>query len=538
MTGVSHRPWGYQPRARDPFRAASLGRRMLSTALLLLADLLLGLVSGAPSLGQPLVISDRSDDAVIRWTHYGGDGCIDPQIQRLPDLIEVRIGKFAPTVPHADRFEGAWNNSGGYVGLNLVFNGLVNPPGPLGLDGSAPVYAPFQYGPNPFFGFIEFDMDADEDTGGELAAPEFRYLGNVARFGGLPTEARFAGRVATDGAAFDGIVTSPPFVDRSGEEFHLAFLGEEIGSIDVEQESPGGDPAVFEAGETWIVEGKLLHRAHGFEDFSLMCFDAKGKYEASVKIQFKHDSATDTTTVILVYPLTNAAWAAFDSPSTPVDPNDGCADGQHSVEEALVDLQFSATIADTATRSLPEFQIIAGWEYKTPTNHLNPASWRISALVGTAYGVAQPDAALFIWTDVVPSPRTGDFNGDSVLDALDANALNDFITTNDGNPAYDDDGNGANGSIDWWNYASNFCLFDSDYNGFVSGTDAVILGDMDLSQAISLNDIDDFILALLDVDAYQASHGGVDPLLRGDINSDGYLNGGDIAGLVALLVAN
>ncbi len=495
---------------------------------------LLTLASAAK--GQPIVMLDAPIDAVVRRTDDGGDGAIDPQVQRLPELIEIRIGAFSPTVPHDDRFTGAWDNAGAYARLELVFDGLINPPGPLGLSSSIPVFAPFLHGPNPIYGFIEFDVDGDENTGGELAGPEYRYLGNVARFGGVPSDTRFANRVAADGFAFDGNVTTAPFVDRSGEEFHLAFLGEEISSTHVEYESPGGDPVVFEAGETWLVEGALLHRAHGFENFALMCFDSEGQYEAPVKMLFSHELATDRTTVTVVYPLTNAAWAAMDSPATPVDPNDGCADGQHSIEEALADLQFSAMIADPGTRALPEFQIIAGWELKTPADHLDPAAWRVTALLGTAYGVAQPDASLFIWTDVYPNPLTGDFNGDDTLDIADPTVLNAFVTTNDGNPLYDADGDGTNGSIDWVGHAGNFCVFDTDYDGFVTAADAVVLGDMDLDQIVDVDDIDDFVLSLLDSDSYKAAHGGVDPLLRGDVDGNGTLDGEDIQSFVALLL--
>ncbi len=520
---LSEKGWGTRRPARVVWSALAVG----------VAVLLCGTDTAE---GQPVVMSDAPFDAVVRRTDDNADGAIDPQLQGLPELIEMRIGGFTPTMPHDDRYDGVWDNAGAYARLDLVFDGLVNPPGPLGLGSSNPSYDPFLHGPNPVYGFVELDIDADETTGGELDAPEFRYLGNVARFGGVPSGARFADRVALNGFAFDEIVATAPFVDRSGEEFHLAFLGEEISSIDVEYESPGGDPAVFEAGETWIVEGEIVHRAHGFEDFALMCFDAEGKYEAEVKLLFEHDLATDTTTASLVYPLTNAAWAALDSPSTPVESNDGCADGQNSIEEALVDLQFSATIADAGTRALPEFQIIAGWEFKNPTNHLDPAAWRVTALFGTAYGVAQPDAAIFIWTDVYPNPRTGDFNGDAALDATDTAALNAFITTNDGDPTYDDDGDGANGSIDWAGYADNFCVFDTDYDGYVMANDAIVLGDMDLNQLLDVDDIDDFILSLLDSDGYKAAHGGVDPLLRGDISADGRLDGEDMQGFVTLLL--
>lgn len=518
--------------ARDGSLAPRSSRSRVRFALVI--GLVISTIASEASHAQPVVMTDAASDAVVRRTDAGGDGAIDPQTQRLPELLEMRIGGFAPTVPHDDRYDGAWDNAGTYVRLDLLFDGLVNPPGPLGLG--SPVYDPFLYGPNPVYGFIELDVDGDENTGGELSGPEFRYLGNVSRFGGVPSDARFANRVAENAFAFDGNVTTTPFVDRSGEEFHLVLLGEGSGSPHVEHESPGGDPAVFEAGETWLVDGKLLHRAHGFEDFALMCFDAEGEYEAEVKVLFSHKLADDRTTISLVYPLTNAAWAALDSPSTPVDSNDGCADGQNSIEEALVDLQFSALIADAGTRALAEFQIIAGWEFENPADFLDPAAWRVTALLGTAYSVAQPDASLFIWTDVFPNPRIGDFNGDDTLDALDAAALNAFVATHDGDPMYDGDGDGENGSLEWAGYAGNFCVFDTDYDGFVTAADAVVPGDMDLNQLLDVDDIDDFLLSLLDLDGYMTAHGGVGPLLRGDINTDGLLDGEDIHGFVTLLL--
>lgn len=492
------------------------------------------LIADVSRAGSPTIIQDGVGDAVIRRTDQNADGMIDPMTQRLPDLITMRIGKFSPFEPDDDRFAGDWSSSGVFLRLDLVFDGLINPPGRIGLSDHSPVYSPFEYGSNPFFGFIEFDVDASEDTGGELNAPEFRYLGNVARFGGIPSEPRFAGRVAADGFAFDGFMSTPPFVERSGEEFHLVLLGEEISSIEIDHESPGGTPGIFEPGERWIVEGKLMHRAHGFEDFALMCFEAEGRYEAEVKLRFAHKSSTDQTTVSLVYPLTNAASAAFEDPEEPVDTNDGCTDGQNSIEEALVDLQFSAFIADAGTRMLPEFQLIADWEFESPADHLDPESWQLTALLGTAYGTEELDGARFVWTDVFPNTTTGDFNGDGVGDSADTTALDSFVTTNDGNPMYDGDGDSGNGSMTWNDFASNFCVFDVNYDGVIDGADLIVPGDMDLNGIVDLDDVDDFVLALIDPDAYVASHGGIEPIPRGDINDDGLLDGNDIGGFVIL----
>lgn len=480
----------------------------------------------------PLTIDDAPGDAVIRRTDPGGDGPFDPMQHRLPDLVEMRIGGFSPTEPDDDRYIGIWDDDGPFARIDLVFNGVINPPGPLGFGGGGAAYNPMRYGANPVFGFIEFDMDGNENSGGELNAPEYRYLANVARFGGVPAGPEFDDRVATTGHDIDEFLTTPPFVERSGEEFHWSFLGELISHVDVKREMPGGDPQIFEAGEKWLIEGKLLHRAHGFEDFALTCFDAEGEYDVEVKVLFAHSIGTDQTTVSLVYPLTNTAAAALDSPETFPDPNDGCPDDQNSVEEALVDLQFSATIADPATRLLPAFQLIADWENQSPGSYLSPKDWRITALVGTAYPVAEPNSSNLVWTDVYPGPLVGDFDGDNQVGPADALALSDFIALKDGDPSCDGDGDNANGSITWIGFAQDFCVFDINYDGIV---DSTLLGDMDLNGVVDIDDLDDFVLALLDADAYTATHGGVLPESRGDVNLDGFLNGldvGDFANLV------
>lgn len=484
---------------------------------------------------QLVIIGDPSGDAVIRRTDFGGDGSIDPQTQRLPDVLEMRIGKFTPVAPENDPFIGAWDVAGGFVRFDLVFDKHINPPGPLGWDDKLPVYDPFLYGPNPAYGFIEFDVDVDENTGGELESPQLRYLGNVARFGGLPSEPRFADRAAQDYYDIDQNVTTSPFVERSGEEFHLALLGEEIDYFHVVVEKPGGDPMIFEEGEIWRLEGDLFHRAHGFEDFAFTCIDRPGRYKPEVSVQFAHDNTLDVTTVSLIFPLTNNGAAALIGPFEPVEANDGCEDNQASIEEALVDLQFSAEFANPFDRMLSEFQLISGWEFNTVADHMNPASWQIAGIVGTAYGVKQ-SGTRFVWSDVYPNPRIGDVDGNGLLNDADVMQLNNYIASFDGNPQYDDDGNNTNGSIDWHNYAKHFCVFDTNYDGFVDGTDAIVAGDMDLSQVVDPDDVDDFIVALLDPDAYESTHGGADPCIRGDLNGDSVLNGGDIVEFINLLL--
>lgn len=500
----------------------------------LLAALIIGLAT-APSVGaQPALINDPAD-AVIRRTDYGACGAINPATQRLPDLVQLRHGRFAPANPATDLCTGAWSNSGGFMRIDLVLAGLVNPPGLLGYDDESPQYDPFKYGPNPVFGWVEFDADGWEETGGDRYTPELRYTGNAGRWGGAPSDPRFAGRIALDYDAFDSDASSPPFVDRSGEEFHIALLGEEITGVTVVTEAACGNPQVFEAGETWSVQGHLWHRAHSFEPYILTCWWRKGQYKPLVQLRFAHNTAADRTTISLVYPLTNPACASWWG-GAPAEANDGCDGNQHSIDEALSDLQFSAMYADPWDQAQPEFQVLAGWEFNTPAACIDPATWRNATLLGTAYGTAQSGGARFIWTDVWPNPRCGDFNGDGQLTSADVSMVGAYVTDHDGELEYDDDENGCNQSIEIHAFSARFCAFDTDYDGFVLPTDGLLAGDMDIDLALTAGDVDDLVQALLEPAAYSASHGGTNPLLRGDMNADGLLNGDDVGLFVAALL--
>src|SRR5262249_2229275 len=149
-------------------------------------------------------------------------------------------------------------------------------------------------------------------------------------------------RAAITALDFDGDVESAPFVDRSGEEFHIALVGEEVVSIQVVTESPGGAINQFDAGETWILQGHWFHRAHGFEGFACQCPSADGKYMPSCSLRFSHDLITNNTTVTMVYPLSNAAAAAMAGAGNSAQSDNGCPNDQNSVLEGLTDLWFSA----------------------------------------------------------------------------------------------------------------------------------------------------------------------------------------------------
>jgi len=491
----------------------------------------------AAAVAQPTIFADPRGDVAIRRTDTSCSGQMNPLNQRLPDIVEARIGKFDPANPQGDLFNGSWTNSGGFVRFDLVLVGLINPPGKLAFADEYAVWSPFLYGPNPICGWVEFDVDNDINTGAELSNPEYRFLGNAARFGGLPAVSSLLNRFALDDSAFDHNFSTPPQVERSGEEFHLVFRGEDIESITVITEKPNGDPAIFESGEVWVLHGRMWHRAHGFEPFTFQCPGFDGRYMPVVDVRFAHDPIADLTTISLVYPLTNVAAAATIDPSCPVEPDDGCPNNQNSIEEALDDLNFSATYADPADRILPDFEPIAEWEFAVVTQHLNPLNWRMDAVVGTAYASIQPDGARFIWTDTIPSPRVGDFDGNGVVDANDVALLLSFISQHDGDPAFDDDGVAGNGRILIHNFARNFSVFDTNGDGIVQASDAVVLGDMNIDLVVSAADVGHFVQALLSPAAYSATHAGADPLLRGDLNADGRIDGLDIAPFVALLLS-
>jgi hypothetical protein len=418
---------------------------------------------------------DRSYDVVIRRTDLGLAGTIDPSLHRPVELLSITLGRWSPTDAQNDLFAGAFAPGGGFVRLDVELDGLRNPPG----KSNSPGFNPFQYGDHPVYGFIEIDMDNDNETGGEVNAPEYRYLGNIARFGGLPEEGRFHDRLAEDASAFDGDFSTEPYVERSGEEFHLALLGGQFDPPDITVILGDADN-MFESGETWDVVAPWFHRAHGFEPYSIASGGTvPGEYTPNCTLRFRHDHMIDRTTLSLVFPLNNAA-AASTSGEMP-QPNNHDPSDQASVFEALNDLSVSAGIIEMFPTGEPEEELILGWKDKAPGSFMNVREWKTTALLGNSYTTS---GFGFYWTDAWPDPLRGNVNGENQLSQDDRDEVFSFIADHD-----DDDGT-ADGRVELSGFAADFSVFDINHDGVVEDLDAQLVsvegdgdedGDVDLA---------------------------------------------------------
>ncbi len=435
---------------------------------------------GCGSNCMATVYQDRPGDAVFRPTDINRTAPFDPDHRGPIDLLSIRIGGWTPTVipveALADAFAGTFTLNADFVRIDLVIRGLVNPPGPLGPGLSNP----YRYGSNPLYGFVEIDMDHDIDTGGELATPQFRYLSNVARFGGRSSRPEFFHRVLTDGADLDSDYETPPFIERQGEEFHIALVGNHIAEIMV---IDGDTDRQFEAGESWLVLGQHFHRAHGFEPFSFVVGgDVAGEYLPAHPMLFTHDPQRNITRVSLIFPLTQAGAATMrGEPEEPVnsDPTD-----QASVFEALVDLRESADfILQIAPTGLPEEQIILGWSGKKPGAFLDPRTWSLTALLGTSYIPPGPTNAFFVWTDVFPDTEIGDVDGSGFRGPHDARLVTEWANDNDFRDGVLDQSAPVPFS------SSRFSIFDVNYDAVVDHRDVSLsTGDSDQDGDADLRD--------------------------------------------------
>src|SRR5262249_36399073 len=208
--------------------------------------------------------------------------------------------------------------------------------------------------------------------------------------------------------------------------------------------------------------------------------------------------------------------------------NDACDGNLNSIDEALTNLKISAANAGYLESHQPEFVLIADWANETVATYLHPENWRISAAVGTAYGVQGSNGERYVWTDTYPNCIPGDFNGDGILDQADVSLLQNYIAAADGNPAFDADGV-VNGRVVIPGYASNFSIFDTNYDGVVDASDAIVPGDMNINGVVNNADVPDFVIGLINPAAYRAQHNGESPVVRGDLNGDGKFDGRDIA---------
>jgi len=306
-------------------------------------------------------------------------------------------------------------------------------------------------------------MDSDPDTGGELDAPHYRYLGNAVRFGGNVTGDVFRERVARDASAFDDDFETAPQVERHGEEFHLALLGTEFRRADIDEVEGNGD-AVFEAGETWNLRGTFFHRAHGYEPFSFVEGGRyPGEYTPLCDLQFLHDPTADQTRVTLVFSLTNEGAAL--RRGEPVEPNNQDPTDQASVLEGLEDLQLSAFFLPILPTGLPEEAILRNWADRNPADYLDPTVWSLTAIFGSSYTMAPPGAVYFLWTDIYPDVVPGDVDGSGLYDGRDRQLIAQMIALRDHLDGVID------GVFTILNFATDFSLFDVNHDGVVDAFD-------------------------------------------------------------------
>ncbi|MCB9838731.1 MAG: hypothetical protein H6813_05280 [Phycisphaeraceae bacterium] len=426
----------------------------------LTAALTLFIAGAAGASPRALTLSDPLGDAAPRPTDSGGAGVFNNDV---PDLLSVRIAGWESFSPTTDPYNGHEEpaSEAHLFRLRLTFDGLVNPPGPLGL--SMGPFNPTQFGDRPLYGVLELDVDEHANSGGELEAVAVsRFLANVARFGGLPGGS-FGERAAQSADDYDGNYFSQPQFERSGAEFSLIMCGCFQPAIVSED---GDMDGVFDAGETWVVEGRFFERMQAIRQWSGVGGGSDlGLYDPVVRLRFKHDTGVDQTTVTLVYPLDMRG--AADLAGEPQQLSDYDVSNHNSIEEAIDDLIETAEGAGGPIQNPAVENMIEQWEGENTQDFLDPADWDMHALFGTAY--TSPAASLYVWSDVGFDVTRGDFTTDTLLDNADRSALINEITSRDGT-ASDADGV-VNGVVVIPDHAANFSLYDLDADGVLGQAD-------------------------------------------------------------------
>lgn len=475
---------------------------------------------------QRVTALDAQDDAVFRRVDAtGGMPLPMPSGVRAPELMSVTLEGWQPVAPAVNPYVGSGADivNPDFVRIEVVFRGHVNPPGPLGLSGQP--FQPYRFGPNPVYGFIEIDVDADINTGGELVGTaEQRYLANVARFGGMPLAPR-TNRAAKSGSDMDRVFSTPPFVERSGCDWVVALCG--CFAMGRTAELAGNGDTVFELGESWLLRGRLFRRAGGYQAGSA-AFGGSGfgLYDPLVEARFTSIPGANPTnpliaqTVIeIVYPLTMQGAALLSG--DPEEPIDADVSNHTSIVESLVDLIDGA--APTLTD--PTWTLQSRWSNRVAGDYLTPSAWSFTAIVGTAY--PQPGPHLYIWSDVGFDMTTGDMDASDALDSADQDVIGVTIATYDGGPE-DADGE-TDGAYTLLNHAANFQVADLDGNGVVDGFDRynpiypVLLtlpGDVDHDGAVGLSDIA-LIIQFWSLTVQDGT--------SGDANNDGIVDLADLA---------
>lgn len=496
-----------------------------------IATALLSLIPAASAVAtEPFVHwEDLVGDRTIR--EMGDGNLAHVNSNALPDIVSLTFTAWEAEHPATDPYTGCAVDpiNAHLVRIDLKLMGLFQPPGPLGVGGTP--YNPYRFGDRPVYGFIEIDVDDDINSGGELQEIAlFRYLANVARFGGLPT-GPLGARAAISADDYDGNISIGRQFERSGAEMALTLCGcfnptlvQEIGNND----------GKMDEGETFIVRGRFFERMPSLAEYSGAFGGSDfGLYDPLVNLRFSHDVASHTTTITLVFPLDKFGAAAL--AGQPVQNLDFFVGNHTSVHELLRDLVFAASgafgsiFSDPAMLLLTQKWISSNFPSNIPqleqelVQYLDPTRWKAHVIVGTAYAV--PQEALYVWTDVGFNARFADVNADGLSNGDDQALLDSFIATADGGPQ-DADGL-VNNVVQIQDFGQNFSLYDLTYDGIVSDDDLAVY---DVAQVADLSG-DGFVNGL-DLAMLLANWGYCEGC-PADFNGDSHVNGVDLAMLLA-----
>lgn len=424
---------------------------------------------------------DPIGDAVIRRTDQSNNGSIPPGFVPI-DLLRVDVTGWTSPTPTTDPYSGSVvSGDADLMMLRIRFAGLVSPPGPLGFGDAGGQYDPMRYGARPVYGVIGLDVDDQKNSGGELGdLAKLRYLANVGRFGKVPYGS-IAERAALRGSDLDASFWSGPQYERTGDDFSFVMCGCSVPQV---MSEGGNSNGLFDAGETWVLRGRFFERAQAFaSECGTFGGSDFGFFDPMVNVRWTHDTGTDETVVEFVFALTMAGAAMLTG--EPQQSINLSLFDHTSLAEAIWDLSDSA---ENVNNQILE-ELMDPWRGRDWDDYLRPQDWRVSALIGTAYTVAETDAR-YVWTDTGFDERLGDVNGDGLAGALDQDWCTGFIALEDGG-ASDCDGS-INGSVVLCDFARNFSVYDFNGDGTVDECDRITLG-----RGADLND--DGVLDFFDV---------------------------------------
>lgn len=436
--------------------------------------------------GDQRILIDAADDAVVRSTGGGNCGSANPNWTK-PDVRKVKISAWYSPTASTDPYGGSTttNSAANLARIDIVLKGVICPPGPIGLGGDP--YEPDRFGDGPIYGFFELDVDDNRDTGGETPnGAASRFLANAARFGSKPYGS-IGDRAAVSGKDLFQPWTVLPQVCLTGADWVVAFCGCFPVTV-VERSDP--THAKFQAGDTWIVEGRFFQRSGGQQFASLMTGGSEpGMYDPLTKIRFSHCTVEDETTISLVVALNQiGAGLLCGAPPEQIDLD---ASNQTSIAEGVCDLITGAEFRQLAGLSRA---LTIEWAGRPISEATNPSDWECQFIVGTTF--PSLCEALYIWTDIGFRANFKDMNGDVLVTSGDRGPIHTRIAELDGGP---EDGDGMmNGEVKIIGFGFNFDRHDLNSDGVIDQDDVellppVCLPDFDGSGMLSVADIFAFL---------------------------------------------